>query len=139
MVGMDPGDHSDRSDEPDDQSAETKSPESPWRAALTRRGALLGMGAVAGFAAVDVGGFAYAGGWLRPDTLTPPRFADRFEQVYGRHDGFRRNHAKGLAATGSFASTGAGGAICRAAGFRSGTVPLLGRFSLGGGVPDQAD
>ena len=37
----------------------------------------------------------------------PPRFTDRFEHVYGRHDGFRRNHAKGLSATGTFASSGA--------------------------------
>ena len=140
---MEPGDHSDRSDEPNDQSdkpIETKSTDSPWRTALTRRGALLGMGAVAGFAAVDVGGFAYAGGWLRPDTpLLPSRFADRFEHVYGRHDGFRRNHAKGLSATGTFVSSGAGVAICRAAVFQQGTVPLVGRFSLGGGLPDQAD
>jgi catalase len=139
MVGMEPGDDTDRSDEPDDQSPETKRAESPWRTALTRRGALLGMGAVAGFAAVDVGGFAYAGGWLRPDTLTPPRFTDRFEHVYGRHDGFRRNHAKGLSATGTFVSSGAGVAICRAAVFQPGTVALVGRFSLGGGLPDQPD
>jgi catalase len=132
---MEPGD---RDGENDDQPGETE-PSHPLRAALTRRGALLGMGAVAGFAAVDVGGFAYAGGWLRPGTLTPPRFADRFEQIYGRHDGFRRNHAKGLAATGSFTSTGAAAAICRAAVFRPGTVPVVGRFSLGGGLPDQAD
>jgi catalase len=138
MMGMEPGDHSDR-DEPDDQSAEPKRAESPWRTALTRRGALLGMGAVAGFAVVDVGGFAYAGGWLRPDALTPPRFTDRFEHIYGRHDGFRRNHAKGLSATGTFVSSGAGAAICRAAVFQQGTVPLVGRFSLGGGLPDQAD
>ncbi|MCV7396868.1 catalase family peroxidase [Mycobacterium paraseoulense] len=97
------------------------------------------MGAVAGIAAVDVGGFAYAGGWLRPGALTPPRFADRFEHVYGRHDGFRRNHAKGLSAVGTFASTGAGAAICRAAVLRAGSVPLIGRFSLSGGLPDQAD
>lgn len=105
---------------------------------LTRR-ALLGMGAVAGIAAVDVGGFAYAGAWLRPGALTPARFADRFEHVYGRHDGFRRNHAKGLSATGTFASSGAGAAICRAAVFRRGDVPLIGRFSLSGGLPDQPD
>ncbi|OBG97330.1 catalase [Mycobacterium sp. E3251] len=97
------------------------------------------MGAVAGIAAVDVGGFAYAGGWLRPGALTPPRFADRFENVYGRHDGFRRNHAKGLSAVGTFTSTGAAAAICRAAVFRPGTVPVIGRFSLSGGLPDQAD
>ena len=132
---MEPGD---LDGERDDNPPETE-PAHPLRAALTRRSALLGMGAVAGFAAVDVGGFAYAGGWLRPDVLTPPRFADRFEHVYGRHDGFRRNHAKGLSATGSFVSSGAGAAICKAAVFQPGTVPLVGRFSLGGGLPDQAD
>lgn len=113
--------------------------EAPGHPALTRRGALLGMGAVAGFAAVDVAGFGYAGGWLRPDALTPGRFTDRFEDVYGRHDGFRRNHAKGLSATGTFDSNGAGAAICRAAVLRRGTVPVIGRFSLGGGLPEQAD
>jgi catalase len=130
---MEPGDHG---GEQDDKPAEIR----PTRLGpLTRRSALLGMGAVAGIAAVDVGGFAYAGGWLRPGALTPPRFADRFEHVYGRHDGFRRNHAKGLSATGSFASTGAGAAICRAAVFQRGSVAVIGRFSLSGGLPDQAD
>ncbi|MEZ0351228.1 catalase family peroxidase [Mycobacterium sp. pR1184] len=128
----------DRDQEPDNRPAEPQ-PSQRRFGALSRRGALLGMGAVAGVAAVDVGGFAYAGGWLRPDTLTPPRFADRFEHVFGRHDGFRRNHAKGLSATGSFASNGAGAAVCRATVFRPGNVPLIGRFSLGGGLPDQSD
>jgi catalase len=130
---MEPGD---RGSEQADKPAETRSTR---LGPLSRRGALLGMGAVAGIAAVDVGGFAYAGGWLRPDALTPPRFTDRFEHVYGRHDGFRRNHAKGLSATGSFASTGAGTAICRAAVFQRGSIPVIGRFSLSGGMPDQAD
>jgi catalase len=135
MVGMEPDEQHDDSGE-----VEPAEPAAPaWRSALTRRGALLGMGAIAGIAAVDVGGFAYAGGWLGPDALTPSRFADRFEHVYGRHDGFRRNHAKGLSATGTFASTGAAAAICRAAVFQPGNVPLVGRFSLGGGLPDQAD
>ncbi|MFV8318524.1 catalase family peroxidase [Mycobacterium sp. 23] len=113
--------------------------ESRGRSALSRRGALLGMGAVAGFAAVDVGTFAYAGGWLRLDTLTPGRLTDRFEDIYGHHNGFRRNHAKGLSATGTFESNGSGVSICRATVFRRGTVPVIGRFSLGGGLPDQPD
>ncbi len=132
-VGVDPEDGDDEQDHQPDE------PDHSPRAALTRRGALVGMAAVAGVAAVDVGGFAYATGWLRPDALTPSRFADRFESVYGRHDGFRRNHAKGLSVTGSFASSGAGAAICRAAVFQPGTVAVIGRFSLGGGLPDQAD
>ena len=106
---------------------------------LTRRGAVIGMAAVASIAAVDVGGFLYTGGWLTPRDLTPSRFADRFEQVYGHHDGFRRNHAKGLSATGTFASNGAGAAVCKAPVFTSGTVPVIGRFSLSGGLPDQVD
>jgi catalase len=122
-----------------DQSTESPPDQAPITSPLTRRGALIGIAAVAGIAAVDVGGFAYAGGWLRPHTLTPGRFADRFEQVYGRHSGFRRNHAKGVSATGTLASNGAGAEVCRASVFKSGTIPLTGRFSLSGGVPDQAD
>ncbi len=129
-VRVEPGD---QGDEPDAQAAPS------FLGALTRRRALLGVGAVAGIAAVDVGAFAYAGDWLRPGALTPARFADRFEHVYGRHDGFRRNHAKGLSAAGTFTSTGAGAAICRAAVFRAGSVSVIGRFSLGDGLPDQAD
>lgn len=128
----------DRGGEQDGPTVDAKQPRS-LADALSRRRALLGMGAVAGIAAADVGGFAYAGGWLRPGALTPSRFTDRFERVYGRHDGFRRNHAKGLGAVGTFASTGAAAAICRAAVFREGSVPLIGRFSLSGGLPDQAD
>ncbi|WP_293038327.1 catalase family peroxidase [Mycobacterium sp.] len=132
---MEPGD---RGGEHSDHPGEAE-PIGSLFGTLSRRRALLGMGAVAGVAAVDVGGFAYAGGWLRPGALTPPQFADRFERVYGRHGGFRRNHAKGLSATGMFVSTGAATAICRAAVFRRGSVPLIGRFSLSGGLPDQAD
>ena len=73
---------------------------------LTRRGAVIGMAAVASIAAVDVGGFLYTGGWATPSALTLSRFAERFEQVYGHHDGSRRDHAKGLSATGTFASNG---------------------------------
>lgn len=133
--------------EPDDQDDHDQKHEenrqSVARDVVNRRGALLGLGAVTGFAALDVGGFAYAGGWLngwaRPGELTPSGFADRFERVYGHHDGFRRNHAKGLGATGTFVSNGAGAAICRASVFQSGSMPLIGRFSMGGGLPDQTD
>lgn len=128
--------------EPGEQGGEQSGepgPEPSLFGTLNRRHALLGLGAVAGVAAVDVGGFAYAGGWLRPGALTPPRFADRFEHVYGRHDGFRRNHAKGVSVSGTFVSSGAAAAICRAAVFRRGSVAVIGRFSLSGGLPDQAD
>ncbi|WP_072687812.1 catalase family peroxidase [Rhodococcus marinonascens] len=107
--------------------------------ALGRRSVLIGLAALGGIAAVDVGGFLYAGGWLTPGRLTPPRFTDRFEQVFGKHDGFRRNHAKGLSASGYFTSNGAGAEISKAVVFRPGQFPVEGRFSLSGGVPDVAD
>ena len=106
---------------------------------LNRRRTLLGLAAVGGVLAVGAGGLAEAAGWLRPDALTPADFADRFEQVSGRHEGFRRNHAKGLAATGTFTSTGAGAQVSKAQVFKPGTVPVVGRFSLSGGLPDQPD
>lgn len=109
------------------------------RTDISRRGVLLGLAAVGGIAAVDVGGFLYAKGWLTPDTLTPSRIADRFEQLGGKHEGFRRNHAKGLSATGHFDSNGAGAAVSTAVVFQPGRVPVTGRFSLSGSLPDAAD
>ncbi|MEV0948515.1 catalase family peroxidase [Rhodococcus sp. NPDC049939] len=107
--------------------------------APSRRSVLIGLAALGGIAAADVGGFLYLGGWLTPGKLTPFRFVDRFEQVFGKHDGFRRNHAKGLSATGHFTSNGAGAEISRAVVFQPGIIPVTGRFSLSGGVPYAAD
>jgi catalase len=83
--------------------------------------------------------FAYEGGWLTPGALTPSRFADTFEQVNGPHPGFRRNHAKGVCVSGYFESNGRGAAFSKAAVFQPGRVAVIGRFSLGGGNPGQAD
>ena len=55
-----------------------------------------------------VGSFAYVGGWLSPGLLTPGRFADGFQEVFGVHPGFRRNHAKGVCVAGYFESNGQG-------------------------------
>jgi catalase len=83
--------------------------------------------------------FAYWGGWFTPRELTPARFADAFEQVDGVHPGFRRNHAKGVGVSGTFESNGNGARLSRAVVFRPGRVPVIGRFSLGGGQPYMAD
>jgi catalase len=98
-----------------------------------------GLAAVCGISAVNLGAFLWAGGWFTPDSLTTGRFTDRFEQVFGKHDGFRRNHAKGVSATGVFTSNGAGTALCRAAVFQPGTTPVTARFSISGGMPMAAD
>jgi catalase len=89
--------------------------------------------------AAVAGGFAYFGGWLTPNALTPARLTDAFERVDGVHAGFRRNHAKGLGVSGFFESNGNGVRFSEAVVFRPGRVPVIGRFSLSGGRPYVAD
>ena len=94
---------------------------------------------IGGALVLIVGAFAYLGGWLTPHALTPARFTDGFEEVYGVHPGFRRNHARGVGASGYFQSNGNGVRLSKAAVFPPGRVPVLGRFSLGGGDPYAPD
>jgi catalase len=97
------------------------------------------MGVIGILVLTIVGSFAYVAGWLSPDVLTPSRLTDGFEQVFGPHPGFRRNHAKGVCIGGYFDSNGAGQRLSKANVFRSGRVPVIGRFSLPGGNPYVAD
>jgi catalase len=85
------------------------------------------------------GAFAYAGGWLSPARLTQDRMMAAFQDANGAHAGFRRNHAKGVCVTGWFESSGQAAALSKAAVFRSGRVPVVGRFALAGGMPFQTD
>jgi catalase len=89
--------------------------------------------------AAVAGAFAYFGGWLTPNALTPARLTDAFEHVGGVHAGFRRNHAKGVGVSGFFESNGNGVRFSEAVVFRPGRVPVIGRFSLSGGRPYVAD
>ena len=122
---------------PSEPTEPTKS--RPLPLAAGRR--LARLGAVGGVIVGVVGSFAYAGGWLTPHQLTPARFIDAFERVNGIPPpaGFRRNHAKGVCATGHFDSNGKGVAISRAAVFVAGRVPVVGRVALAGGLPLAAD
>lgn len=83
--------------------------------------------------------FAYVGGWLTPHALTPATFIDRFQQLSGPQPGFRRNHAKGVCISGTFESNGNGVELSKAKVFVPGTIPVVGRFALGGGMPYAAD
>ncbi|MCW2655334.1 MAG: catalase [Mycobacterium sp.] len=89
-----------------------------------------------GFLAVDLGAALYAGSWVAGERLTPQAFMDASKRVYGSHPGFRRNRAKGVAVSGYFDSTGAGQEVSKAAVFRPGRTPVVGRFSLSGGMSD---
>jgi catalase len=109
------------------------------RPRLGRPGTLARLALISIVLAAVAGSFAYPGGWLSPNELTPVRFTNGFEEVDGVHPGFRRNHAKGLGVSGSFESNGNGVRLSKAAVLRPGHVPVIGRFSLGGGQPYVAD
>jgi catalase len=111
-----------------------------WNGApIRRRNLLFGAAAVAGFLAVDLGGLLYANSRLGPARLTPQAFLDGCVKVFGRQPGFRKNHAKGVVVAGYFDSNGDGRELSRAAVFRSGRTPVVGRFSLSGGNPAAVD
>lgn len=107
---------------------------------VTRRSVVLGIAAVGGFLAADLGAVLYARGPLGSRRrLTPQAFVDAFHEVAGVHRGYRLNHAKGVAVSGFFESNGAGAELTKAAAFRAGRTPLVGRFSVPGGNPAVAD
>jgi catalase len=84
--------------------------------------------------------FAWVGGFLTPARISGAAVADRLEAANGQvYRGFRRAHAKGLCVTGHFDANGAGTALSRAALFPAGSVPVIGRFSTGGGNPLAMD
>ncbi len=84
--------------------------------------------------------FAWVGGFLTPARLSGGAITDVMQAANGKvYPGFRRAHAKGLCVTGHFEANGAGVALSRAALFPIGPVPVIGRFSTGGGDPTAAD
>jgi catalase len=106
---------------------------------LTDIGTLARLAAIGAAALVFVVAFAAAAGWLSPDRLTQDRVIAAFTQANGPHPGFRRNHAKGVCATGTFESNGQGQRLSSAVLFRPGSVPVVGRFAFAGGQPFVAD
>jgi catalase len=106
---------------------------------LTQYQVLTRLGAIGLVMACGAGAFAYTGGWLSPGRLTQTRMMAAFQDVNGSHPGFRRNHAKGVCASGWFESNGNAIALSKAAVFKPGRVPVVARFALAGGMPFQAD
>ena len=112
----------------------------PYRlAALAEKDALIRLAMIGIAVLVVVASFAVVAGWLSPHRLTQARMIDGFEEVNAVHPGFRRNHAKGVCIAGYFDSNGEGVRLSKAAVFRPGKVPIIGRFSLNGGQPYMPD
>jgi catalase len=120
---------------PSDSNASTEKQTAPLTG-RSRKVRLAGIGVVI---LTVMGAFLYLGGWFSPHELTPARFVDGFERVNGIYSGFRRNHAKGVCVRGFFDSNGQGTRLSKAVVFRTGRVPVIGRFSFGGGNPYVAD
>ncbi|ART80379.1 catalase family peroxidase [Oceanisphaera avium] len=72
-------------------------------------------------------------------SVTPAQMISAFESVFGAHKGERRNHTKGSCATGEFVGLAAAKPYTRAALFSGEKIPVIARFSLGGGTPNAPD
>ncbi|PWT99482.1 MAG: catalase [Terriglobia bacterium] len=118
---------------------ETTTPTEKQAAPLITRARLRGLAATGLIILSVVTAFLYLGGWFAPGALTPARFVDGLERAGGMHSGFRRNHAKGVAVSGFFESNGQGMRLSKALIFRTGRIPVIGRFSLSGAAPSVAD
>jgi catalase len=96
--------------------------------------AFLGLASAAAIAPMTAAGAAPAG----PD-VNAPQMIDAFEGTFGVHQGQRRNHTKGLCAAGEFVGTTDAAALSRSVLFSGKSVPVIARFSLGGGDPGVPD
>jgi catalase len=77
--------------------------------------------------------------FAQQDQVTPNDAVTALEQTYGVHQGQRRNHTKGMCATGNFVGLPEAASYSRSALFSGSMIPVVARFSLAGGNPAAAD
>ncbi|MCD5991817.1 catalase family peroxidase [Pseudomonas sp. CDFA 553] len=97
---------------------------------------LVGIGVVVLVAATA---FAYVGGYLDPQRLTPDKLVNTLEHNNGTFPGYRRNHPKGVCVAGYFESNGAAADLSSAQLFTAIRTPVEGRFALPTGNPYSPD
>lgn len=71
--------------------------------------------------------------------VDPNRMVDAFERAGGKFEGFRRSGAKGMCASGEFVGSAEGRALSVSSAFSGKPVPVVARFSIGGGNPKAPD
>ena len=71
--------------------------------------------------------------------VDPSRLVDAFERAGGKYDGYRRSGAKGVCAVAEFVGSAEGRALSSASAFSGKPVPVIARFSMGGGNPKAPD
>jgi catalase len=75
----------------------------------------------------------------RAQTSLPEQQVNALEGLAGKQPGFRRAQAKGLCASGYFEGNAAARALSSASVFNGDKVPVLARFSVGGGNPKASE
>jgi catalase len=71
--------------------------------------------------------------------VTAPQMIEAFEGTFGAHQGQRRTHIQGTCAAGELVGTSEAAALSRSPLFTGKTIPVVARFSLGGGSPQVPD
>jgi catalase len=94
---------------------------------------------MAASAAGLVSALAAAAPAARAAEVTAPQMIEAFEGTFGAHQGQRRNHIKGTCAAGEFVGTSEAAALSRSPLFTGKAIPVVARFSLGGGNPNTPD
>ena len=69
------------------------------------------------------------------EQTSPEALRSALESVFGSHPSLRKNHAKGMCATGSLVGLPEATSYSRSALFSGATIPVVARFSIGGGDP----
>ncbi len=94
--------------------------------------------AAAGFLA-SLASPVVAGGHTAPAPVSPVALVDQFEATGGKFEGYRRSGAKGICAMGEFVGSSEGKGISSASAFSGAKIPVIVRFSVGGGNPKAPD
>ena len=76
---------------------------------------------------------------ISADTVDPVKMVDSFEAVGGKFEGYRRSGAKGICATGEFVGSTESRILSSASAFSGQKIPVIVRFSVGGGNPKAVD
>lgn len=71
--------------------------------------------------------------------VSPVTMVDQFEATGGKFEGYRRSGAKGICAMGEFVGSAEGKALSSASAFSGQKIPVIVRFSIGGGNPKAPD
>lgn len=82
---------------------------------------------------------AGSGAALAQDASTAEQTVDVMNTLFGKHPGFRANHAKGVVVEGSFTPSAEGATLSKASVFKGPAVPVTVRFSDATGVPGIPD